>query len=58
MFADDVMVLSQSASGLKRAINITVDYFDNINLSVNFEKSQVIIQGLRVAKAAVTKRWP
>ena len=47
MFADDVMVLSQSASGLKRAINITVDYFDNINLSVNFEKSQVMIFNVR-----------
>ena len=43
MFADDVMLLSQSASGLRRAINITVDYFTNINLSVNFDKTQVMI---------------
>ena len=43
MFADDVMVLSQSANGLKRAINITVEFFTSINLSVNFSKSQVMI---------------
>ena len=43
MFADDVMLFSQSASGLRRAINITVDYFHNINLSVNFDKTQVMI---------------
>ena len=43
MFADDIMVLSQSASGLKRAINITTDFFTNINLSVNFDKTQVMI---------------
>ena len=43
MFADDVMILSQSAEGLKRAIKITVDYFCDLNLSVNFEKSQVMI---------------
>ena len=43
MFADNVMLFSQSASGLRRAINITVDYFSNINLSVNFDKTQVMI---------------
>ena len=47
MFADDVMVLSQSAKGLKRAINITVEFFNNINLNVNFTKSQVMIFNLR-----------
>ena len=34
MFADDVMVLSQSSQGLKRAINITVKYFNDISLTV------------------------
>ena len=43
MFADDVMVFSQSASGLKRAISITVDFFQNINLTVNMDKTQVMI---------------
>ena len=47
MFADDVMILSQSASGLKRAIGITVDYFKSMNLSVNFDKSQVMIFNAR-----------
>ena len=47
MFADDVMILSQSASGLKRAIGITIDYFKSINLSVNFDKSQVMIFNAR-----------
>ena len=47
MFADDVMVVSKSAKGLKRAINITVEYFKSINLSVNFEKSQVMIFNAR-----------
>ena len=43
MFADDVMVLSESANVLKRAINITVEFFSSINLSVNLSKSQVMI---------------
>ena len=43
MFADDVMIFSQSATGLKRVINITVGFFNNINLSVNFSKTQVMI---------------
>ena len=43
MFADDVIVLSQTANGLKRAIDITVRFFENINLSVNFSKSQIMI---------------
>ena len=43
MFADDVMVLSESANELKRAINITVEFFSSINLSVNLSKSQVMI---------------
>ena len=43
MFADDVVVFSQSASGLKRAISITTRYFGNINLTVNYDKSQVMI---------------
>ena len=47
MFADDVMVLSQTASGLRRAINITVEYFTSINLSVNFTKTQVMIFNIR-----------
>ena len=47
MFSDDVMVLSQSASGLKRAIKITVDYFKCINLSINFSKTQVMIFNVR-----------
>ena len=37
------MVFSQSASGLKRAISITVDFFQNINLTVNMDKTQVMI---------------
>ena len=47
MFADDVMIVSQSADGLKRAINITVNYFHDINLKVNFDKSQVMIFNAR-----------
>ena len=43
MFADDVMLFSQSSNGLKRAINITVDFFTNINLSVNYDKTQVMV---------------
>ena len=39
MFADDVVVLSQTANVLKRAIDITVRF----NLSVNFSKSQIMI---------------
>ena len=47
MFADDVMILSQSAEGLKKAIQITVDYFGDLNLSVNFDKTQVMIFNVR-----------
>ena len=38
MFADDVVVFSQSATGLKRAINITTNFFNENNLSVNYTK--------------------
>ena len=47
MFADDVIILSQSAEGLKKSITITVDYFHDLNLSVNFDKSQVMIFNAR-----------
>ena len=47
MFADDVVILSQSAAGLRRAIQKTVNFFENINLSVNFDKSQIMIFNLR-----------
>ena len=47
MFADDVMILSQSAEGLKKSIKITVDYFNDLNLSVNFDKSQVMVFNAR-----------
>ena len=47
MFADDVLVLSQSSSGLKRAIKITVDFFHDLNLAVNFDKTQVMIFNAR-----------
>ena len=43
MFADDVVILSQSAAGLKRAIGKTITYFENLNLKVNFDKSQIMI---------------
>ena len=43
MFADDVVILCQSAAGLNRAILKTVAYFQNINLTVNFESSQIMI---------------
>ena len=47
MFADDVMVLSQTSSGLKRAINITAEFFNSINLGVNFDKTQVMVFNAR-----------
>ena len=47
MFADDVMVLSQTSSGLKRAISITTKFFNNVNLSVNFDKTQVMVFNAR-----------
>ena len=47
MFADDVMVLSQSSSGLKRAIHCTAEFFSKINLSVNLEKTQVMVFNAR-----------
>ena len=43
MFADDVVILSQSAAGLKRAIKKTVNYFEKLNLTVNFDKSQIML---------------
>ena len=43
MFADDVVIFSQSAQGLSRAINITAKFFNNINLSINYDKTQVMI---------------
>ena len=43
MFADDVVILSQSADGLRRSIDITVNYFNSIYLDVNFDKSQIMI---------------
>ena len=47
MFADDVIVLSQSARGLQRAITITVNYFTSISLTVKFTKSQVMVFNVR-----------
>ena len=47
MFADDVVVFSQSATGLKTAINITTNFFNENNLSVNYTKSQVMIFNAR-----------
>ena len=41
LFEDDFMVISKSASWLKRAINITVDFFQSINLRINFSKSRL-----------------
>ena len=55
MFADDVVIFSQSASGLKRAIIITSKYFGDMNLSVNYEKSQVMIFNPR---GALLKQHP
>ena len=43
MFADDVVIFSQYARGLSRAISITGKYFKSINLSINYDKSQVMI---------------
>jgi hypothetical protein len=41
------MVLSQTSSGLKRAIGITTKFFNNINLSVNLDKTQVMVFNAR-----------
>ena len=47
MFADYVAIFSKSAKGLQRAISITTKYFNEIGLSVNYEKSQVMIFNAR-----------
>ena len=43
LFADDVVIFSQSAFGLRRAIDITTKFFGDMNLFVNYDKSQVMI---------------
>ena len=40
MYADDCVVLSQSAHGLKNSINKTVEHFKSLNLQVNTKKTK------------------
>ena len=49
MFADDVMILSQSAEGLKKSIKITVEYFNDLNLSVNYLTRILTISSMLMA---------
>ncbi len=56
MFADDVMVVSRTAKGLKIAINLTVDYFKGLRwrtlvLWVPVKRSDFCDCGLGNAKA-------
>ena len=46
MYADDCVVFSLSANGLKKAIGKTVEHFSSLNLEVNTLKTKVLIFNL------------
>jgi hypothetical protein len=43
MYADDIVLISQSAKGLQNCLNKLSNYCDIWNLSVNIDKSKVIV---------------
>lgn len=43
MYADDIVLISESAKGLQNCLNKLSKYCDIWNLSVNIDKSKVII---------------
>jgi hypothetical protein len=43
MYADDIVLISESAKGLQNCLNKLSNYCDIWNLSVNIDKSKVII---------------
>ena len=43
LYADDVVLMSESSKGLQNALNILKDYCEKWNLEVNIEKTKVII---------------
>jgi hypothetical protein len=43
MYADDIVLISESAKGLQNCLNKLSNYCDICNLSVNIDKSKVII---------------
>ena len=47
MYADDCVVLSLSANGLRNGIRKTVEHFKTLNLEVNTLKTKVVIFNLK-----------
>jgi hypothetical protein len=43
MYADDIVLISESAKGLQNCLNKLSNYCDMWNLSVNIDKSKVIL---------------
>ena len=43
LYADDIVIFSESATGLQNGLNILHDYCNKWKLSVNIDKSNVII---------------
>ena len=43
LWADDLLIMSRSATGLQNAINITKKFHDSLVLKVNQTKSKVMI---------------
>ena len=43
MFADDVVIFSETAEGLQESLNNLKQYCDKWNLSVNIEKTKIMV---------------
>ena len=43
LWADDLLIMSRSATGLQNAINKTKSFYDSLGLEVNQKKSKVMI---------------
>ena len=43
MYADDLVLLSETASGLQKSLNILENYCDKWKLNVNLSKTKVVV---------------
>ena len=55
LYADDIIIFSESASGLQNGLNILHDYCQKLKLTVNVDKSKVMVfrKGGRLAQNLV-----
>ena len=56
LFADDVVLLSNTIVGLQQQLNVLRDTVKRLHLVVNFEKSQVVIF-IKGGYIAAREKW-